>query len=127
VTNTSLGDPAGHDRVEAVRQRGAVGLVDDELLGLGAPAHDAEHPVADGMRPDALAERDDLARELEPRDVGRRARRRGVEPEALDQVRPVDPGSPHPHQDLARARHRRRALADLHRPVPGEDHRPHGA
>ena len=51
---------------------------------------------------DAVAVRDDLARELEPGDVGGRTGRRVVEAGALHQVGAVEPGAVHAHEDLAR-------------------------
>ena len=102
VTNTS-GTPPAATQVERVGDaaRTATGR-HREQLGLAAAPGDAEHPGADRGLGDAVAERDDLARELEAGDVGGRAGRRGVEAGALREVGAVEAGAVHAHQHLAR-------------------------
>ena len=76
---------------------------------------------------DAGAVRDDLARELEPGDVGRRAGRRGVVARELHEIGAVQAGTVHPYEDLTRPRFR--IGAGLHpQPGIGGDHQgPHAA
>src|SRR4029079_12385180 len=87
-------------------------LVDRGEPGLPAAAHDRHHAVAQAEARRARAERDDLAGELEPGDVLRRARRGGIHATALHDVGAVDPGGPDADEDLAAARLRVRAVLD---------------
>jgi hypothetical protein len=83
--------------VERLRHRHRGPLVDERQLRLGAAAHNRHHPVpfleALGPRP----ARGDLAGQLEPGDVLRRARRRRVGALALEHVGAVETGGAHPH------------------------------
>ena len=99
-----LGHAAGLHEVEPFGDRRALRGGHRQQLGLGAAAGDAEHPGAERGRRDAGAERDDLARELEPGDVGRRAGRRGVVPRELHEIGAVQAGAVHPYEDLTRPR-----------------------
>ena len=69
-----LGDAARRRPVEAVRDRHRLALVDDAQLGLAAAAGDRHHAVAGREARRAGPGRLHLAGQLEPRDVGRRAR-----------------------------------------------------
>ena len=69
-----LGDAARRGPVELLRDRHRGALVDDRVLGLAAAGDQRHHAVAGLEAPDAAAAGDDLARELEARDVGRDAR-----------------------------------------------------
>ena len=76
-------------------------LVHDGQLGLRAAPDDRHHPVADREARDCRPDRHDLAGELEPGDVGRCVRRRGVQALALHHVGAVQPCGPHPYEELA--------------------------
>ena len=65
------------------------------------------------------AERGDLAGELHPGDVLRRAGRRRVQPAPLHHVGAVEPGGAHPHEHLAGARLRIGMLLDRRSPSRG--------
>ena len=95
-------------------------------LGLAAAADDAHDAGALVEALGARASRHHLARELEPRDVGRRAGRRGVAALALEHVGAVQTGGAHADEDLARAGLRIRALLDGDVAV-GDHCCPHGA
>ena len=97
-----LGHAARGDEVERVGDRRALRRRHREQLGLAAATGDAEHARADRGLGDAVAERDDLARELEAGDVGGRTGRRGVEAGALREVGAVEAGAVHAHEHLAR-------------------------
>ena len=84
----------------------------DGQLGLAAAADDRHHAVALGEALGARAARHDLAGELEPGDVGRRARRRRVVARALVHVGAVEPGGVHPDEHLAGAGLRVGVLGD---------------
>ena len=81
-------------------------------LGLPAAADDGHDAVALSKRVAPGPSRDDLAGELEPGDVLRRARRGGVHPGALHDVGAVEPGGPDADEDLAAARARVRVVLD---------------
>ena len=93
---------------------------DAHVLGLRAAADDAEHAVAGLESGDVGAGALDDARELEPGDVGRDARRRRVEAGALHQIGAVQPGTVHPDEHLVGARLGTGAVGDdeLRRPRP---------
>jgi hypothetical protein len=71
---------------------------------VGATAHQAHDPVAGGPAGDLGARDLYLAGILETGNVGRPAGRSRVIPPALVNVRSVESGGTHPHQDLAGAR-----------------------
>ena len=99
-----LGHAARGDEVERVGHRRALRRGHGEQLGLPATTGDAEHARAERGRGDAVAVRDHLAGELEPGDVGGRARRRRVEAGALHEIGAVEPGAVHPHEHLTGSR-----------------------
>ena len=70
-----------------------------------------------GEARDSVADRHDLAGELEAGDVLRASRRCRVEALPLHQVGAVDAGSTHGDEQLARARHRVRMLVPVERAV----------
>ena len=73
VVKTSGTPPAAvQSSSSGTGHRGA--LVDDGELGLAAAGDDRHHAVAGLEAPDAAPAGDDLARELQARDVGRGAR-----------------------------------------------------
>ena len=85
---------------------------DGHLLGVAAAGQQRADLLA-GLPPgDAVAEGGHGARALEAR-IGRRARRRRVEPLALHEVGPVDACRGHLDQNLARPRPRVRHLGPL--------------
>ena len=76
---------------------------------------------------DAGAVRDDLARELEAGDVGRRAGRRGVVARELHEVGAVQAGTVHPHEHLTRPGFGIGAGLDPQPGVGGDHEGPHAA
>jgi hypothetical protein len=98
-----LRDAARHRPVHAVRDGHELALMHHAQLGLAAAAHDRHDAVAHREARRARPQRGDLAGELEPGDVRRRAGRRGVAAGELEHVRAVDPGAADADQDLARA------------------------
>ena len=70
-------------------------LVGRDVGGHRAAAADPHHPIADRETAGAGAEPGDHAGELEPRDLGRRAGRRGIETASLQAVGPVEAGRRH--------------------------------
>jgi len=71
-------------------------------VGLGPAAYQPHHPVAHPPLSNARPYRLYLAGVLQPRNVGRPARRCSVVSPALDDVRPVQPGRVHPDPDVIR-------------------------
>ena len=116
-----LGEPAGLGPAEPVRDRDGRPLVDHGQLDLPTPADHGHHPVALGEAEHAGPDGGDLAGQLQPRDVGRAARRGRVGALDLVQVGPVEPGSRHPDQQLARPVGRAIGHTSLRR----DRHRPH--
>jgi hypothetical protein len=96
-----LGHAPGLLPVEAAGHRHELALVDGGQLGLPAAPHDRHHAIALGEALGSRAAAHHLARQLEPGDVGRRARRRRVVAGALVDVGAVEPGPPHADEDLA--------------------------
>ena len=96
-----LGQPARRQRLDGVRDRHRLALVHGAQLALTAAADDRHHAVADGEALGARAERDDVAGELEPGDVGRRAGRSRVRAAALEHVGAVEAGGAHADEHLA--------------------------
>ena len=96
-----LGHAAGLRPVERVGHRHQLALVDDAQLGLAAAAGDRHHAVAHSEARGARPERSDLAGELEPRDVLRRARRGRIAALALQHVGAVEPGGADAHEHFA--------------------------
>ena len=79
----------------------------DRQLGLATAGDDPHHPIADREPSRARTARPiDLAGELEPRDVLRRARWSGIEAAALHHVGAVQPGGLDADEHLAGAGHR---------------------
>ena len=78
----------------------AVALVRRAIFGIAAADHQRHDLVAELPAPDARAERDHFAGDLEPGNVGRALGRRIVAL-ALHHVRPVDAGGRDLHQHLA--------------------------
>ena len=99
-----LGQPAGVGEADGVGHRHELALVDDRELGLAAAAGDAHDAVADREACGAVAERLDLAGELEAGDVLRAAGRRRVATAALEHVGAVDARRAHADEHLAGAR-----------------------
>ena len=85
---------------------------DGHLLGVAAAGQQRADLLADVPSGDAVAEGRHGARALEAR-IGRRARRRRVEPLTLHEVGPVDAGRGHLDENLARPRPRVRDLGPL--------------
>ena len=81
-------------------------------LGLAAAADHGHHAVALREARRARAQAHHLAGQLEPRDVGRRARRRRIGAAALEHVGAVQAGPAHAHEHLSVARLGVRALLD---------------
>ena len=75
--------------------------MDHGQLGLAAAGHDRHHAVAGLEAGDAGADADHLARQLQARDVLRRAGRRGIAPGQLHHVRAVEPGGLDADEQLA--------------------------
>ena len=96
-----LGGAAGLGPVEAVGHGHQQPLVDGEPLALAAAADEAHDAVAGLEARGALAERRDLAGDVEPRDVLRPAGRRRVEPALLHHVGAVEAGGTDRDQHLA--------------------------
>ena len=96
-----LGDAARRGPVELVRDRHRGALVDDGELGLPASGDHRHHAVAGLEAPDAAAAGDDLARELQARDVGRNTRRRRIVTGNLQDVGTVEPSGADTDQQLA--------------------------
>ena len=107
-----LGDAAGVDPVQRVGYRHELALVHRAQLSLATAADDRHHAVALGETLGAGAARDDLAGELETRDVGRRAGRRRVVAGPLVDVGAVEAGGAHAHEHLAGAGLRVGVLGD---------------
>ena len=98
-----LREAPGGGPVQRVGERHRATFVDGAELGLAAAAHDGGHPVALGEALGAGAQAHHLAGQLQPRNVLRGARRRGVAASALEHVRAVYPCTSHPYEDLARS------------------------
>jgi hypothetical protein len=96
-----LGQPARVRERDDVGHRHELALVDDGELGLTAAADDPHDAVALGEALRARPEADDLARQLEPRDVRRAAGRGGVAAPALHHVGAVEPGAADADENLA--------------------------
>ncbi len=107
-----LGQPAGLGERHGVGHRHELALVDDRELALATAADDAHHAVALGEARRAVAERLDLAGELEAGDVLRAAGRRRVAAAALHHVGAVDAGGADADEHLAGARLRVGMLLD---------------
>ena len=86
--------------------------MDDRQLRLAAAADDRHHAVALGEALGAGPAADDLAGQLQPGDVRRRAGRRRVEAALLHHVGAVEAGGAHAHEHLAGAGHRVGVLLD---------------
>ena len=97
-----LGHAAGLGPAQAAGDGHELALVHGGQLGLPAAADDGHHAVALGEALGPGPARRDLAGELEPGDVGRRAGRRRVVAGALVDVGAVEPGGAHADEDLAR-------------------------
>ena len=120
-----LGEPTGGVPVDACGHGQGGPLVEDRLLGLPPAAHDRHDPVADREALGGRPHRHDLARELEPRDVGRAPGRGGVVAASLEHVGPVHARRPDVDQDLAGAGLGIGVLPPLE-PAVHDRHRPHG-
>ena len=96
-----LRQAAGVGELDRRRDPHELALVHDRELGLAAAADDPHDAVALGEPRGARAERLDDARELEPRDVRRGARRRRVAAAQLHLVGPVEARAAHAHEHLA--------------------------
>ena len=83
-------------------QRQRVAFMREAIFGVAAADHQRKNAVADFPALDVRSERDDLAGDLEARNI-RRAGRRRIEALPLHHVGPVDAGGRDLHQDLARA------------------------
>ena len=89
----------------------------DGELGLAAAAHDGHHAVALAEAGGAWAECLDLARQLEPRDVGRRVGRRRIGTLALEHVGAVQARCADADEKLRLAGLRIGTVLDHQRPV----------
>ena len=116
-----LGDTAGLDPPQILRDRHQDPLVDDRELGLAPARDDPHHPIADRKPLRTRTAIDDLAGELEPRDVLRRTRRRGIEAAPLHHVGAVQAGRPYADEHLARAGRRIRMVLDAQVAVSDRD------
>src|SRR5262249_24507645 len=96
-----LGRAAGRRPVERLRNGHRLALMHGRELRLAAAADDRHHAVALLEAGRALAEAHDLARELQPGDVGGTARRRRIVPLALHHVGAVDARGSYRNEDLA--------------------------
>jgi hypothetical protein len=121
-----LGEPARLLPGEAGGHGERRPLVDDGQLRLATPADHRHHPVAGAEPLRGRAGRDDLAGQLQARDIGRAARRGRVQAVPLEHVGSVDAGRPHRHQHLAGARLGVRALAPFEPAAAGHLYCPHG-
>ena len=108
-----LGDAARGGPVELLRDRHRGALVHDGELGLAAAGDDRHHAVARLEAAGAAPAGDDLARELQARDVGGGARRRRIVPGELHHVGAVEPGGLHADQQLPVLGLRIRVFGDL--------------
>jgi multidrug efflux pump subunit AcrB len=79
-------------------------LVDDDLLGVRAAAHEAHDAVARLPAAGLLSHRVDLTGVLQSGNVGGPAGRRGISPFALDHVGAIEAGRPHRDANLTRSR-----------------------
>ena len=95
-----LGKAAGLAPGKAVRHGQRVRLVDEGQGGLRPAADDGHDPVAGGEERDLPPDRHHLAGELHAGDVGGPAGRRWIEAGPLHQVRRIQSGRPHRHQEL---------------------------
>ena len=114
---------------ERIRKREHLVRGDADQLGVPAEAGAGEHPVADRVRVDALADALDLAGDLVADHAGRRRSVR-VDPRARHQVGEVDPRGPHGDSDLPGPDCRLRAVLDpqhLRSAVAGDHDCLHGA
>ena len=98
-----FGDGGGFDRRKAGRQRQGVAFMSDAIFGIAA-ANDQGHDRV-GFLParNAIAARDDRARDFKSGNVGGAGRRR-IEAHTLHDVGPVDACGSDLDQDLAGAR-----------------------
>ena len=121
-----LGEPAGRDEVDGVRDAQEVALVDDSVRGLPAASHDRHDSITRRGRRHTVAERDHGAGELEPWDVLGRTRRGWVEASTLQQVGGIHPAGGHLDEDLMGTWHGIGALLD-HQVAVDDRHCPHVA
>ena len=96
-----LGDAARRGPVELVRDRHRGALVHHGELRLATAADDRHHAVTGLEALDGAPGGDHLAGQLETRDVGRQAGRRGVFALELEHVGAVEPGGADAHEELA--------------------------
>jgi hypothetical protein len=108
-----LRDRARVPQVHAGRHPRGLALVNDDLLGVRAPADDAEHAIAHGEPAHVGADLDDLTGVLEPGDVGRRAGRRRVEPHPLEEIGAVQARPAHADAHVRRRQGRRGQVDEL--------------
>ena len=111
-----LDEAAGTRPVDVAGHGKGVPLVRERELRLAAAADEGHHAVALREAEHAGPGRGDLARELEPGDVGRGVRRRRVAAGPLDQVGPVQACGADTHEELAVSRNGIRPLLDANRP-----------
>src|SRR5690606_2659658 len=97
---------------QAPRHRQCLADRGHRVLRVAAAIGQRAHRVAHAQAADAVAERDDVAGDLES-DHRRRARRRRVASLSLRDVGTVDAGPRHPDQHLAGRRHRHRHAIDV--------------
>ena len=101
VKNTSgIAAPSAYERLAGSRQRFL--LPHHHRLGLAAAADQPHHPVTRTASGSRRADRVHVPGVLEPGDVRRPARRRGIGAAALVDVGPVQAGRLHPDADLTR-------------------------
>ena len=99
---------------------------DDDVLGLRPARRDAEDALPRPPHSHFVARLLDLARELEPRNVGGRARRRGVAPALLQEVCAVHARRTNAHAHAVCARRGPPHLAHLQLPLALVRDDPHG-
>ena len=116
-----LGEAPRFGPRQAVGDREGVGLVDERHGGLRPAAHDGHDPVAGSEERHLPAHRHHLTGELHARDVDGPPRRRRVEAGPLHQVRRIQSGRPHRHQELGVAGDRVVPLFPVQLALPDHD------
>ena len=115
------GKPPASAQDRLVGDGEGVGLVDEGHGGLRPAAHDRHDPVAGGEERHLPAHRHHLAGELHARDVDGPPRWRRVEAGPLYQVRRIQAGRPHRHQQLGVAGDRVVPLLPVQLALPDHD------
>ncbi len=106
-----FGDRGRLDHREAGGNRQRVAVVRHAILRIAAAGHESEDRVANREARRIRAERDDLARDFEPENVGRALRRR-ISALPLQNIGTIDAGRGDRNENLAFPRRRPRYLRD---------------